>query len=158
MSAVEIEILDFRAMREDDLPAVMAIEKESHAFPWSEGIFKDCLHVGYFCQLAANQNRVAAYGIMSVAVGEAHIFNICVAKSLRNQGLGKKMILHLLDIAQKKRANTVFLEVRPSNSVAIALYEQFGFIETGMRKDYYPAVNGGREDALIMAKELVDSI
>ncbi|MFI3177939.1 MAG: ribosomal protein S18-alanine N-acetyltransferase, partial [Methylococcaceae bacterium] len=88
----------------------------------------------------------------SIAVGEAHILNISVDPVEKNQGIGRKMLENLIDVA-RGRAETVFLEVRPSNTAAIALYEDVGFNEIGVRKGYYPAENG-REDAIMLALTL----
>jgi ribosomal-protein-alanine acetyltransferase len=98
-------------------------------------------------------DRILGYSIVSIAVGEAHILNISVAPEEQGQGIGRKMLTHLIDVARSHKTETVFLEVRPSNTGAIALYEKMGFNEIGIRKGYYPAQNG-REDALMLALEL----
>jgi len=145
--------LVFHNMVEADLTDVLHIEKVSHAHPWSEGIFKDCLRVGYFCPTLKQGNDIVAYGVMSIAAEEAHIFNICVSEQFRKQGYGVQVMVYLLDLAKAKKAKSVFLEVRPSNNVAIQLYSKLGFIEVGIRKDYYPSKDG-REDALIFAMDI----
>ena len=89
-----------------------------------------------------------------MAVGEAHILNISVAPNEQGQGIGRRMLEHLIELATGK-AETIFLEVRPSNVGAIALYEKMGFNEIGVRKGYYPATNG-REDAIMLALELFE--
>jgi ribosomal-protein-alanine N-acetyltransferase len=89
---------------------------------------------------------------MSVAVGEAHILNVSVDPAEQKQGIGRKMMENAINYA-KGRAETIFLEVRPTNIHAIALYEDLGFNEIGIRKGYYPAKNG-REDAIMLALEL----
>ena len=154
MSAVLNEpFLNIRPMTVDDLPMVMAIERNAYQYPWSEGIFHDCLHVGYCCWLIEEQKQVRGYGIMSVAVEEAHILNLCVQRSYQNQGLGARILRKLIDIARQHKAQMVFLEVRPSNEAALKLYNGIGFNEIGMRKSYYPA-KSGREDAMILALQL----
>ena len=95
---------------------------------------------------------VVGYSLLSIAVGEAHILNISVDPAEQKQGIGRKMLEHLIEHA-RGRAKTIFLEVRPSNTHAIALYEDVGFNEIGIRKGYYPAENG-REDAIMLALEL----
>ena len=154
MSLPDNNELLFRLMQESDLDEVLKLEADGHAIPWSKGIFNDCLRVGYYCTVVEAENVCSVYAVMSAAAGEAHILNVCVNKKLRNQGLGRKTVLHLLDVARSGDVKTVFLEVRPSNVVAIGLYESIGFIEVGLRKDYYPKPAGGREDALLMAMEL----
>lgn len=145
----------FRIMIDSDLSEVLAIEKEGHRFPWSEGIFRDCLRVGYYCPVMIKDNVIVGYGVMSIAAGEAHIFNVCVAKRYRNQRLGQLVMEHLLNLARERKSNSVFLEVRPSNQIAINLYAKLGFIEVGIRKNYYPSDNG-REDAVIMAMDIIE--
>ena len=156
MSAVlEEAMLVFRPMVEEDLSGIMDIEQAAYEFPWSETVFRDCLRVGYCCWVLECDELLVAHGIMSVAAGEAHILNLCVHPNVQNAGLGKEMLEHLLHIAGQHRAEIIFLEVRPSNSIAQKLYSKAGFDEVGLRSGYYPATDG-REDALIMAKNLVN--
>ena len=157
MSAVpRVSELRLRPMCEDDLPLVTGIERDAYPFPWTEQIFRDCLRVGYSCWVADRYGHVEGYGVMSVAGGECHILNLCVRPELQRQGVGRRMLAHLLDLARKHGADTALLEVRPSNQPAIALYLRAGFGEVGVRRQYYPAANG-REDALILAKDLAVS-
>lgn len=143
----------FRPMLESDLDAIMAIECRAYPHPWTRGIMMDCLRVGYSCWIYENDDELFAYSVMSMAAGEAHILNLSVRPESQGQGLGSKMLTHLIDIALRHNADTMLLEVRPSNTAALALYAKMGFNEVGARKDYYPAENG-REDALIFAKSL----
>jgi len=145
-----------RPMREFDLEAVTAIEQQNYAFPWSFGIFRDCLRAGYGCLVFDRDEEVLGYGILSVAAGEAHVLNVSIAPQAQGHGYGRRMLRRLIDMARWQRAERVFLEVRPSNKVAIALYHDMGFNEIGRRPGYYPAAKG-REDALVMAMELVAS-
>lgn len=138
----------FRPMSLADVPAVANVERASYAFPWSEGVFRDCVRVGYFCRVIEAAGEVAGYGIMSCGAGEAHVLNICVRHDLRSGGIGRGLMLFLLERARELHMQDVFLEVRPSNAVAIQLYETLGFLRVGMRKGYYQAP-GGREDALV---------
>jgi ribosomal-protein-alanine N-acetyltransferase len=138
----------FRPMSLIDVPAVAEVERASYPFPWSEGVFRDCVRVGYFCRVVEAAGEVAGYGIMSFGAGEAHILNICVRSDLRSGGVGRRLMVYLLDRAREQHMQDVFLEVRPSNTIAIRLYEHLGFVRVGLRKGYYQAV-GGREDALI---------
>lgn len=140
-------------MTSADVPAVAAIEQQAYSYPWTEGIFADCLKVKYECWVLCENRVISAYGMMSVAAGEAHILNLCVAVAAQHHGRGKRLLKHLQNIAMKKGVDTLFLEVRPSNGVALALYQKLGFNELGLRKDYYPGENK-REDALILAKAL----
>ncbi|MDZ7735395.1 MAG: ribosomal protein S18-alanine N-acetyltransferase [Gammaproteobacteria bacterium] len=141
-------------MREIDVEAIIEIEHSAYDFPWTPGIFHDCLRVGYSCWVLGQHNPVDSYGIMTVGAGECHILNVCVRPLLQNTGLGRFMMEHLLDLAGEYRADTAFLEVRPTNQSAIHLYESMGFNRVGVRRGYYPSAQG-REDALILAKTLV---
>jgi ribosomal-protein-alanine N-acetyltransferase len=98
--------------------------------------------------------EVIGYGVLSVAGGEAHVLNICVAPAEQGRGLGRRILARLLDLARWHHAERVFLEVRPSNTAAVALYHSSGFNEIGRRPNYYPGKRG-REDALVMAIELL---
>jgi ribosomal-protein-alanine N-acetyltransferase len=140
-------------MMPGDLPAVAAVERASYAFPWSEGIFRDCLRVGYLCRVAEVDGTIAGYGIVAMGADEAHLLNLCVRAELRGRGLGRRLLL-LVERARDSGAEAVFLEVRPSNPGAIALYESEGFVRIGLRKGYYQAMNG-REDALVLKRDLL---
>lgn len=144
----------FRQMLLADLKEVLAIEKRAYEFPWTEGILRDCMRVGYQCWIMEiPHSLVQGYGIMSVAAEEAHILNLCIRPELHGRGLSRQLLSNLLELASTFRARTVFLEVRPSNHAALRLYASAGFCEIGLRRDYYPAAKG-REDALVLAKEL----
>jgi ribosomal-protein-alanine N-acetyltransferase len=153
MSAVLKPSCRVRPMCEDDLDDVLAIEEATYQFPWTRGIFRDCLHVGYCCWVYVENGTIKAYAVMSIGAGEAHLLTIVVHPQCRGQGLGKMLVSHVLNMASSHGAETVLLEVRPSNNAAIQLYQQLGFNEVGIRPNYYPAPNG-REDALIMALTL----
>ena len=139
-----------RPMREADLGAVMDLERLVYPYPWTEGIFRDCLRVGYSCWVLSRPKEVAGYGVLSVAAGECHILNLCVHPHAQRQGLGRKILRRLLASGRSHRASDVFLEVRASNRSALTLYALEGFCEVGMRRGYYPLAKG-REDAVIMA-------
>jgi len=148
-----MRVVRFRPMTLSDIPGVMAVERASYPFPWSDGIFRDCIRVGYFCRVVELRGQICGYGIMSYGAGEAHILNICIHSDLRDQGVGRKLLELLLDRAREAGMQDVFLEVRPSNPIAIRLYESMGFERIGTRKGYYQAT-GGREDALVYRLEL----
>jgi len=149
------DLMRLRKMRLEDLPEVLAIEAKNYNFPWSEGIFQDCLKsFSYSCWICHELDVITGYSIVSMAVGEAHIMNISIDPEVQGQGVGSKMLENMIEQATKK-AETIFLEVRPSNIGAIALYEKRGFNEIAVRKGYYPAENGHREDAVMLALDLV---
>jgi len=145
-TAPEIRI---RPMTEADVAEVFAIERASYQFPWSEGIFRDCLRVGYVCRVLSLGSQIIGYGVMSVGAGEAHILNLCVSDRHRCRGLGRRMLGYLLERGTAAGMSEAFLEVRPSNTAAIRLYQAIGFEQVGMRRGYYQAV-GGREDAAVL--------
>lgn len=142
-----------RCMRADDLDAVHAIERRAYTHPWSMGILRDCLKAGYGCYVFEDGEALLGYGIMSMAAGEGHVLNLCVDPAFQGQGVGRRILVHLLDQARRRDVDTLFLEVRESNAPAIALYHALGFNEIGRRRDYYPAPQG-REDALLFARSL----
>lgn len=143
-----------RDMRRADLRAVMDIERRSYGFPWSEGVFRDCLRIGYECRVAIDaDDAIIGYGLLSTAVDEAHILNLCVDPDHRRQGVARYMLEHLLDVAASAGMRTMLLEVRPSNIAALDLYSSLGFSQIGLRKNYYPAT-GGREDAMVLARRV----
>ena len=143
-----------RPMREDDLAAVMAIEVRAYPFPWTLGILRDCLRAGHPAWVLVCEGEVVGYFLMSLAAGEGHVLNVCVAPERQSQGHGRRLLRAILQLARGQGAERVFLEVRPSNTGAIALYFDIGFNEIGRRPRYYPAQEG-REDALVMAIELL---
>jgi ribosomal-protein-alanine N-acetyltransferase len=138
-----------RPMVETDVASVVAIERAAYQFPWSEGIFRDCLRVGYVCRVACVGDEVIAYGVMSIGAGEAHILNLCVNAHFRCRGVGRRMLEYLVERARAAGMAEAFLEVRPSNTPAIRLYQSMGFEQVGIRRGYYQAI-GGREDASVL--------
>lgn len=142
-----------RAMVRHDLDQVEAIERASYPFPWTRGIFSDCLRVGYRCQVLSTGDQVNAYSVASIALDEGHLLNLCVAPAYRRQGLARILLDRV--VAEAKMAGMVrlFLEVRPSNRGAIKLYKANRFRIIGRRPGYYPDENG-REDAVIMVRHL----
>jgi len=149
------DLVRYRAMTVGDVADVAAVERASYPYPWSDGIFRDCLRVGYTCRVAELRGEIVAYGVLAVGAGEAHILNLCVLEDLRGRGLGRQMLKLLLEHAADAEARDVFLEVRPSNALAISLYQSVGFIPVGRRRAYYQG-DGGREDALVLRLALND--
>ncbi|HEY7986864.1 MAG TPA: ribosomal protein S18-alanine N-acetyltransferase [Methylophilaceae bacterium] len=142
-----------REMKKADLDAVMAIEPTIYTHPWTRGNFTDSLKAGYYCFVFEVDAEIVGYAVMMMVLDEAHLLNVSIAKSQQRRGLGRKLLEELIGVSQRHRAQTMFLEVRPSNKAAIGLYESMGFNEFSVRKDYYPAVNG-REDAVLMGLAL----
>lgn len=145
---------EMRPLRPEEIPAVAALEARAYEFPWTEGIFRDCVRAGYNCWVLASADSLIGYGVLSVAAGEAHVLNVCISPEWQGQGHGRRLMRRLMDLARWHSAGRVFLEVRPSNPRAIQLYHSLGFNEIGRRPKYYPAARG-REDAIVMALELL---
>ena len=146
-------MIEFRTMQATDIDAVMQVEKKAYAYPWSKGIFADCMRVGYDCIVAIEEEQMVAHAVLSVAAGESHILNLTVAQERQGEGIGTQLLQYLIDTARVRAAKTILLEARPSNRAAIHLYESAGFNEIGCRKAYYPAPDG-KEDALLFALQL----
>ncbi len=151
---LEIDLVKgFREMQFDDVEDILQIENSIYSNPWTEGIFKDCIRIGYNSWVYTEQGQLLSYGLVAVAVEEAHILNLCVLPDAQGQGHGKRMLYKLIAVAEERQARSIFLEVRKSNEIAKKLYQQEGFNRIGLRKGYYPSACG-REDALVFAKEL----
>lgn len=145
-----------RRMREADLDAVMAIELRAYPYPWTRGNFRDCLAAGYAMWVLEGDEGVVGYAVASAQAGEAHLLNLCIDPARQARGQGRRLLRSMRQLVRGHGADRMFLEVRPSNPRAIALYHDEGFNEIGRRPRYYPAANGGREDAIVMAMELLD--
>jgi [ribosomal protein S18]-alanine N-acetyltransferase len=136
-----------------DLDDVVAIEQRSYPFPWTYGVFVDSLAAGYRAWVAREKNHVIGYALMMVVLDEVHLLNITVAPERQGQGLGKILLTHLFADARAQGTRFMFLEVRPSNVIALEIYRRFGFMVIGERRSYYPAAYG-REDAIVMSCDL----
>ena len=148
-------MVNLRKMLQQDVAAVAAIESQNSIEPWSEKLFSDCIKVGYSCWVVEDNNEIAGFGLLSCTITEAHILNLVIDSRWRRQGLARQMMLHLLASAKSLGAEFVYLEVRQSNTIAINLYKDLQFIEIGLRQGYYPAADGGREDAITLALSLI---
>ena len=141
--------VSLRPMQMDDLDTIMLIEPTIYTHPWTRGNFSDSLNSGYSAWVLEADQKIIGYALLMMVLDEAHLLNLSVAKSHQKQGLGRYLLEHMLQIAQNHKAANMFLEVRPSNISAIALYENMGFCEMAVRRNYYPA-HDGREDAVLM--------
>ncbi len=143
-----------RQMERGDLDAVQCIEQQVYPFPWSNQIFIDSMEAGSLLVVVEQQQQVVGYAVQSTAAGETQLLNIAITPNEQGQGLGGTLLQWLIEQARKQQSEMLFLEVRLSNQIAQALYQQMGFNEIGMRKDYYRVQGGKREDALIYALQL----
>ncbi|ABI55907.1 [SSU ribosomal protein S18P]-alanine acetyltransferase [Alkalilimnicola ehrlichii MLHE-1] len=140
-----------RAMIEADLPEVVQVEQRSYSWPWSYGIFRDCLRAGYPGWVYVRGGHIVGFVLISAVAGEGHILNLCVSPEVRREGVGQALLERVIADAPTFEVQELFLEVRPSNKGAQALYRSAGFERIGRRRGYYPAT-GGREDALVLAR------
>ncbi len=146
--------LQFSAMRVTDVDGVTRIEQDAFPFPWTRGNFLDSLDSGYDAWVAresiANGGRIAGYFLLMPVVDEMHLLNITVRPDLQGQGLGSRLMDKVRERTITAGMASILLEVRPSNVHALAVYRHLGFAQIGVRKNYYPAAAGNREDAIVM--------
>ncbi len=158
MSAQLKQNLSLRPMKTDDLDAIMQIEPTIYSHPWTRGNFSDSLNSGYSAWVLESEREMIGYALMMLVMDEAHLLNLSIGKHRQKQGLGRYLLEHMMTIAKRHKAANMFLEVRPSNISAIALYENMGFCEISVRRGYYPAdpktSETGREDAVLMGLAL----
>ena len=146
-------IPSLRPMRESDLAEVTAIEDAIYTHPWTRGNFADSLRAGYECRTLRLGAELIAYFVLMSAAGEAHLLNLSVAARHQRRGHGTVLLGEAMALAQRLGVRSLFLEVRPSNRAAQALYTRFGFRKIAVRRGYYPAYTG-REDALVLTLPL----
>lgn len=139
----------FAPMTEADLAVVAEAELAIYPFPWTAGNFRDSLATGDRAWLWRQDGALLGYAVVNQVLDEAQLLNISILPVWQGRGLGRRLLAYLCDDARHHRASRMFLEVRPSNRPALALYEGFGFRPIGRRKGYYPAPEG-REDAIVM--------
>jgi len=153
MSTEVKTLYQFRPMQMGDLDTIMVIEPQIYPYPWTLGNFSDSLNSGYSGWVLMHIDEIIGYSLMMMVLDEAHLLNLSIAKTYQKQGLGRTLLEHMVDIAKNNQMANMFLEVRQSNISAIALYENMGFNEMAIRRNYYPAANG-REDAVLMGLAL----
>ena len=153
MSALPRPLPRLRPMRTADLDAVAAIEAHVYSHPWTRGNFDDALRAGYSAWVLESGGGIVAYGVLMMGVGEGHLLNLSVALPWQRRGIGRVLLGFLTARAREMGAGALYLEVRPSNAAARALYAGSGFRELAVRRHYYPAASG-REDAIVMVLDL----
>jgi ribosomal-protein-alanine N-acetyltransferase len=151
MSGVLLADRYISTMTDGDLDEVAAVEREAYEFPWTRSNFEDSLRNGYFgvCMRHVS-GALLGYCVLMPVVDEMHLLNLCVAPRAQRTGAGLALLREAVRISRTKGLSGMLLEVRPSNLRAVRLYERFGFVTIGRRKNYYPARHRGREDALVM--------
>jgi ribosomal-protein-alanine N-acetyltransferase len=153
MSAVLKDAPQLAVMRDADLAEVLAVENAVYSHPWTRGNFADSLRAGYLCRTWRSGAELLGYFVLLVAAGEGHLLNLSVAAARQRQGHGGSLLGEVMRLARARDARQLFLEVRPTNAGAKALYGRFGFDQVAVRPGYYPA-HVGREDALVLLKSL----
>ncbi len=143
----------YRPMTPGDLDAVLAIENAAYAFPWTYGNFTDSLLASYQCWVVESAGNITAYAVVMLVLNESHLLNLTVAPQWQRQGLGRSLLEFVFDAVRNASAGWMYLEVRPSNEAACALYHSAGFVDVARRRGYYPA-HPGREDAIVMKCDL----
>lgn len=145
VSVVPVQIID--------VPQVAQIEKECFAEPWSEKNILNSLKNDKFYMIAVKlDDKVLGYGGMYFVADEGYICNVAVSRNARGQGFGKIIVNKLIECSRSKNLSFLSLEVRASNSVAINLYAGLGFVNVGVRKNFYTSPS---ENAIIMTKKLI---
>jgi ribosomal-protein-alanine N-acetyltransferase len=132
------------------LDRLMEVESIAYEFPWTRGNFSDSLDAGHTVMCAWHGVRLVGYFVCMPVIDEVHLLNLTVAPAMQKQGIGRWLLEQVHSHAQAQGAQAVWLEVRPSNAAGIALYAGYGFAQVGLRKQYYPAALGKREDAILM--------
>ena len=141
----------FARMAEGDLSEVLAIEQAVYPHPWTRGNFSDALRSQYQNWVLRDvQGELLGYFLLLLAVDEAHLLNISVRGDLHGRGFGRKLLAEVVRLSNHDLMASILLEVRPSNQRALAVYQRYGFVRIGVRKNYYPDANGHREDAIVM--------
>ena len=120
--AVGMPQVTIRSMQESDLKDVVRIEHASYAFPWTEGIFRDCLRVNYVCRVVEVGTDVVGYGIISVGAGEGHVLNICISGAYRCRGLGRRMLWHVLQHVAPEAIRYIETTVGPDNAASRGMF------------------------------------
>lgn len=147
--------LAYAPMVTGDVDEVVALEQSVYPHPWTRGNFIDSLSSGYNAWTVRDEaGQLAGYFLLMTAVDEAHLLNVAVAAPRQRAGLGRYLLEKIVACSRGLSMQSILLEVRPSNLRALKVYEQFGFAEIGRRKNYYPAHDGQREDAIVMRLEI----
>lgn len=137
------------------LDAVMAIEVAAYAFPWSRGNFVDSLASAYLARVLQDaRGDVLGYFIAMGGVDEMHLLNITVAPSAQGRGHARVLVDALVAQCRLRHARKLWLEVRAGNAHARGMYLHLGFEQVGVRRGYYPAASGRREDAIVMSRTI----
>ncbi len=142
--------MQLRRMSMDDLADVLQVENAGYSHPWSEGVMRGCVRMGYDMWVGEVDDVIRAHAVIQMMVDEAHLLNVCVHPAFQRNGYGQQMLTHVIERAGEMGAHRIILEVRPSNKGAVKMYYAAGFERIGVRKGYYPGEDG-REDAWVLS-------
>jgi len=152
MSAVlEPEEVRMEPLTVERLDALCAVEAQAYSHPWTRANFIDSMAAGYRCQLLLGGDTLIGYFVAMKGVDEVHLLNFAVAPAFQRQGWAPVLFEALAGWSRGQGVQWLWLEVRKSNERALAVYERQGFRRVGLRKSYYPAHGGQREDAVVMS-------
>ncbi len=162
MLSYPVADLILEPMNRTHLEVVLRIEREIYPFPWTQGNFADSIDAGYDALVLPGERDAAisapqairGYAVMMHVLDETHLLNLSIASVVQRQGVGRRLLRQLMRRSCDRGARGMFLEVRPSNGPALALYADEGFVQIGVRRNYYPADNKSREDAIVMRCDL----
>ncbi|MRX11235.1 ribosomal-protein-alanine N-acetyltransferase [Pseudoduganella sp. FT25W] len=147
--------LNYEPMQQADLNDVFALEQSVYPHPWTMANFQDSLNSSYEAWVLRDRDGyLLGYFLLMAIVDEAHLLNVAVSAEKQGQGLGRFLLNQAAACARGLGMESVLLEVRPSNTRALEIYERYGFKQIGRRKGYYPAANQQREDAIVMRFQL----
>ena len=147
-----MSVIEIRNMTIDDLAKVIKIEKDCFSDPWSANVFRADLNNEMAIVIIAEfEKTIVGFSNIYIVAGEIQVGNFAVAPGFRKRGVGKKLMESVLKLAKENDCLQIFLEVRKSNKPAIDLYKSYGFVESGIRKEYY---NNPKESAILMTMEL----
>ncbi|OOH89611.1 ribosomal-protein-alanine N-acetyltransferase [Pasteurellaceae bacterium 15-036681] len=138
-------------VQENDFKSLFEIEQQAHLVPWTKGTLLNNQGERYLNLKLSVDNQIVAFAICQTVLDEATLFNIAVAPKAQGKGYGKQLLAELIEQLKRQDILTLWLEVRQSNSTAINLYNSLGFNEVDIRKNYYPTIDGKRENAVVMA-------
>lgn len=150
-------MINFKSVDATAIPQLMAIETACHSHPWTLNTMSSCIGGRYFNLAAFNGDTMVGFYIGEKAGPDFTLMDICVVPSEQGKGIAKQLLNQFIDYGEQQNAENLFLEVRESNTPAIKLYENAGFIEMSVRKNYYPSDNpakNGFEDAILMGMAL----
>jgi ribosomal-protein-alanine N-acetyltransferase len=148
----------FEPMLDQHLDAVAALEHRAYPHPWQRRHFADCLGAGYQAQMLMVGDVMLGYFVAMKGVDEVHLLNLVVAPEHQRQGWAQVLLDALALWARGQGAQWLWLEARASNTRAVHVYKAHGYRLVGTRRQYYPAANGQREDAVVMSLKLVNAV